>query len=128
MVRSMQSPGTDDPEMREELRAVLHAGRELPSQLDETVIDAFIDRLDRHIDQRLQATTPQLAPVSTAPAQPTPPRERGHADAGGVAAIVGVGIPFVVLAGVFGHTPGAILSVIVVGVLGIGQMVREHLS
>jgi hypothetical protein len=115
----MQSNGTEDALMREELRAVLHASRELPSQLDDTVIDAFIDRLDRHIDQRVAAV---------AQMQPRPPGERHRPDAGGVAAIVGVGIPFVVLAGVFGHTPGALLAIIVIGVLGVGQMIREHLD
>ncbi|HEY7294847.1 MAG TPA: hypothetical protein VH916_07380 [Dehalococcoidia bacterium] len=88
----------------------------VPSQIDDATLDAFLAEIDRHIDARLaQLPAPQ------------PPAQHKR-DAGNVAAILGVGIPFVVLAGIFGHTPGAILAVIVTGVLGVAQMIREQFS
>ena len=88
----------------------------LAGQIDDATLDAFLAEIDRHIDARL---------AQAQPAQPPAPRKH---DAGNVAAIIGVGIPFVVLAGAFAHAPGAILAVIVTGVLGLAQMTREHLS
>jgi hypothetical protein len=88
----------------------------VPSQIDDATLDAFLAEIDRHIDARLAQM-----PV------PQPPAQHKR-DAGNVAAILGVGIPFVVLAGIFGHTPGAILAVIVTGVLGVAQMIREQFS
>jgi hypothetical protein len=88
----------------------------LAGQIDDATLDAFLAEIDRHIDARLaQAQVAQ------------PPAPRKH-DAGNVAAIIGVGIPFVVLAGAFAHAPGAILAVIVTGVLGVAQMIREQFS
>ncbi|HZQ36770.1 MAG TPA: hypothetical protein VFD32_12610 [Dehalococcoidia bacterium] len=88
----------------------------LAGQIDDATLDAFLAEIDRHIDAR-------LAQMQTAP----PPAPRRH-DAGNVAAIIGVGIPFVVLAGAFAHTPGAILAVLVTGFLGVAQMIREQFS
>lgn len=88
----------------------------LAGQIDDATLDAFLAEIDRHIDSR-------LAQVQAA----QPPAPRRH-DAGNVAAIIGVGIPFVVLAGAFAHTPGAILAIIVTGLLGVAQMIREQLS
>lgn len=117
MARQQVGRAGDDGDMREELRAVLHAGRELPSRLDDTVIDAFIERLGQHIDARLRQQGLRQ-PVK----EPKPARRN---DAGNVSAIIGVGIPFVVLAGIFGHSAGAIVAVIVIGVTAVLQMVRE---
>ncbi len=85
-------------------------------QIDDATLDTFLAEIDRHIDARL-AQAPAM--------QPPAPRKL---DAGNVTAIVGVGIPFVVLAGIFGHQAGAILAVIVIGVLGVAQMIREQLA
>jgi hypothetical protein len=99
----MQS-GPDD--MREELRAVLHAGRELPAAMDDTVIDAFVRRLDQHIDDRIRA----LAPATT-----TDHTKHTAAKAGAVTGMLAVGIPIVVLAGVFGHVAGVVIALLVIG-------------
>jgi hypothetical protein len=93
-----------------------HSTSALAGQIDDATLDAFLAEIDRHIDARL------------ARMQPTPPPAPHKRDAGNVAAIIGVGIPFVVLAGVFGHTPGAILAVVVTGLLGVAQMIREQFS
>ncbi|HLZ70872.1 MAG TPA: hypothetical protein VKV26_13300 [Dehalococcoidia bacterium] len=85
-------------------------------QLDDATLDTFLAEIDRHIDTRLA----QMQAIQSPPAH--------KRDAGNITAIVGVGIPFVVLAGVFGHTPGAIVATIVIGVLGVAQMIREHLA
>ena len=97
-------PGADD--MREELRAVLHAGRELPAAMDDTVIDAFVRRLDQHIDDRIRA----LAPVSEDAAA-----KHVAAKTGAVTGMLAVGIPLVVLAGVFGHVAGVVIALLVIG-------------
>ena len=96
-------PGGDD--MREELRAVLHAGRELPATMDDTVIDAFVRRLDLHIDDRIRALTPAPGPA---------PRQ-SDAKYGAAIGMLAVGIPIVVLAGVFGHVAGVVIALLVIG-------------
>lgn len=98
----------DGDDMREELRAVLHAGRELPAQMDDTVIDAFIRRLDQHIDARIRGLAPALAQRGTL---------HPAAKAGLTTGTLAIGIPIVVLAGVFGHVAGVIVALLVIGAI-----------
>jgi len=103
-----QQPGTTGTDWR--------TNAQLPAQIDETVLNTFLDQLDQHIDAKLDeriATLPQAQPkVKNDPS-------------GGVAAILGVGIPFVVLAGVFGHQAGAVLAVLVIGGLAVLRLLRD---
>jgi len=116
------NPAPDDGDLRNELRAVMHANRELPEGLANTTIDAFIDRLDSHVDARIGAHS-MIAPATTMP----PSRREQRHDRQGPQSILAIGIPFVVLAGVFGHTAGVILAVLVVGAIALAQMAREAL-
>ncbi|MHB8574301.1 MAG: hypothetical protein ACYDCQ_03120 [Dehalococcoidia bacterium] len=130
MAQNYTAGQRDDAEMHEELKAVLHASRELPSQMDDSVIDAFMERLDRHIDSRLgqPGTVTPSAPFVVPNTQHQSRSAAKRADAGNVSAILGVGIPFVVLAGVFGHTAGVVLAVIVIGLLAAAQIARESIG
>lgn len=103
-VRQPMQPGPDD--MREELRAVLHAGRELPSMMDDTLIDAFVRRLDQHIDDRIR---------TLAPAAGSAVAKQSAAKFGAATGMLAIGIPIVVLAGVFGGVAGVIAALILVG-------------
>lgn len=121
MTNPAVSVGADSNEMREELRAVLHAGRELPARMDSTVIDAFLQRLDEHVDARIadariatRAVAPGPATAGDRALKKTPP-----------VATLAVGIPLVVLAGVFGATAGVIIALLVIGALAGYQAIRE---
>ena len=109
---TMPGDGSDADDMREELRAVLHAGRELPAQMDDTVIDAFVRRLDQHIDRRISQIAPTLSAGSA---------KRSVANAGLATGTLAIGIPIVVLAGVFGHVAGVIVALLVVGAIAAYQ-------
>jgi hypothetical protein len=99
---------SDGDDMREELRAVLHAGRELPAQMDDTVIDAFVRRLDQHIDDRIRTLAPALTEKGT---------RHSAAKAGLATGTLAIGIPIVVLSGVFGGLAGVIVALLVVGAI-----------
>jgi hypothetical protein len=47
-----------DRETREEFRAALAARRELGEELEPDVIDAFVERIERRIDERIRAQLP----------------------------------------------------------------------
>jgi len=117
---SSGSRGQREVELKQDLHTVLQAGNELPPQMSDAVIDAFVAKLEAYIDARLDEKLPATAPT-------TGQARHGH-DAGNVSAILGVGIPFVVLAGVFGHEAGAILAVLVIGGLAMLRMFRETIS
>ena len=82
-----------DSETKAELEATVEARRELGPAHDQELIDGFLDRLgtqlDRRIDERIAARTP--------PKRAPSPLNPGN---------LGVCIPLIVLAGVFGHTAG----------------------
>jgi hypothetical protein len=84
-------------EARRELEATLRARAELGPAHDDQLVEGFLDRiereLDRRIDERLAARTP--------PKRGPSPVNPGN---------LGVCIPIVVLAGVFGHTAGVVVA------------------
>lgn len=82
------------------------------AQIDDATLDRFMVEIDRHIDERI------------AQAQPPPASARRESGGGGAAGVIAVGIPFVVLAGAFGHHAGAILAVLVTGAVAFGQLLR----
>lgn len=113
------SAGADPNEMRGELRAVLHAGRELPATMDDTVIDAFLQRLDQHVDARIAAA--RINPPAAHDSGAAEPTKYSTSPV----ATLAVGIPLVVLAGVFGHVGGVIMALLVIGAIAGFQAVRE---
>jgi len=43
---------SDDPVLRDELQSAIGARRELPAEMEPAVIDAFVERIERRLDER----------------------------------------------------------------------------
>ena len=83
------------------------------AQIDDATLDRFMTEIDQHIDARLANWQP-----------PAPPAHH-QSGAGGAAGIIAAGIPFVVLAGVFGHEAGVVFAVLVTGAVAFAQTLRN---
>jgi len=88
---------TPDRETREEFRAAVEARRELGEELEPQVIDSFVERIERRIDERV---------AKLAPKQPREGREGSF-----VLALVSLGaaIPITAIALSNGGLPGLVI-------------------
>jgi Flp pilus assembly protein TadB len=86
--------GRTDPDVEGELRAAIAARQELGTELEQDVIDSFVERIERRLDERAR----ELAPA----------RRDRHAEF--VLAIVslGVAIPLLAIAGGIAGLAGVI--------------------
>jgi len=87
-----------------ELEATLAARAELGPTHDEALAQGFVDRIERDIDRRIDERLAARTPPKRAPS----PLNPGN---------LGVCIPIVVLAGVFGHTAGVVVALCVLGIV-----------
>ena len=92
---------------RDELEAAVAARRELGSELEPQIIDAFVERIEKRIEQRLQERAP------------APRRQRDYELALAIVSL-GVSIPLLGIAGGTAGLPGVIavcLAIVLVNVL-----------
>jgi len=86
-----------DADTREELQAVVAARRELGPEHEDHLIHAFLERIEKEIDRRVDE---RLATAG-------PRRRRGSVLHPGT---LGVCIPIIAIAGGIGHLPGLIVA------------------
>jgi hypothetical protein len=102
--------GVDEERVRQELEATVEARRELGPSHDRELVDGFLERIEKEIDRRVDE---RLA------------RQRPQKSGGGMVlhpANLGVCIPLVVLAGVFGGPVGVVaICVALVFIFGIAS-------
>ena len=84
-------------EAQRELEATLAARAELGPGHDEALVQGFVDRIEREIDRRVDERVAARTPAKRGPS----PLHPGN---------LGVCIPIVVLAGVFGNTVGVVVA------------------
>ena len=89
-------------EAQRELEATLAARAELGPGSDDQLVQGFVDRIEREIDRRIDERIAARTPPKRAPS----PLNPGN---------LGVCIPIIVLAGVFGHTAGVVVALVVLG-------------
>lgn len=105
----MESPGTrrsDKAEMAQDLRAALEARRELGPEVEDELIGAFLDRIDHHIDLRVQQQVESLAPRTASK------KKQDSNEVEVISASLALAIPLMVVAGIWGHTLGIIAVVV----------------
>jgi hypothetical protein len=90
---------TMEGEAQRELEATLAARAELGPGHDEQLAQGFVDRIEREIDRRVDERVAARTPQKRGPS----PLNPGN---------LGVCIPIVVLAGVFGHTAGVVVALV----------------
>jgi hypothetical protein len=86
-------------EAQRELEATLAARAELGPGHDDQLVQGFVDRIEREIDRRIDERLAVREPPKRAPS----PLNPGN---------LGVCIPIVVLAGVFGNTAGVVVALL----------------
>ena len=91
-------------EAQRELEATLAARAELGPGHDDQLVQGFVDRIERELDRRIDERLAARTPPKRAPS----PLNPGN---------LGVCIPIVVLAGVFGHTAGVVVALCVLGLV-----------
>ncbi len=104
-----------DPEIsREDVASALGARRELGRDLEPEVIDAFLDRVERGIDARVDQRLADRAPASR--------RSRsGRSDRLALAIVsLGTGIPITAIAGEAGGLPGILVAW--AGIVGVNAI------
>ena len=100
-------PGAPEPVMpREEAEAVLGARRELGPEMEPAVIDAFVDRVERAIDERMRDR-----PARTGPGAPH--ASRGSSSNQLALAIVSLGIS-IPLTAITLSSPGGAFAFLIV--------------
>lgn len=91
---------------REELEAALGARRELGRDYEDALVESFLDRIDRRVDERARTAVERSAPRrAAAPAQTGPPLQFVL----GVVSL-GTGIPITAIAGSTAGTGGLLLA------------------
>ena len=100
----------DEERVRQELEATVEARRELGPSHDKELVEGFLERidkeLDRRIDERIASQRPRKTGTVVHPAN------------------LGVAIPLVVLAGVFGGAVG-VVAICIALVLIFGIATRQ---
>jgi len=91
-------------EAQRELEATLAARAELGPGRDDQLVQGFVDRIEQEIDRRIDERIATRTPPKRAPS----PLNPGN---------LGVCIPLIVLAGVFGHTAGVVVALVVLGIV-----------
>jgi hypothetical protein len=95
-----------EPETREELQAAIEARKELGSDLEPAVVDAFVERIERRLAERNTADEDALK------------RKREHQKEmvlGGM----GLSIPLLAIAAIFTGLPGVIAVLAALAVIAI---------
>ena len=106
-----------DPHItREDVASALGARRELGRDLEPEVVDAFLDRVERGIDARIDQRLAERAPA------PRPRRSGGGRSDRLALAIVslGTGIPITAIAGEAGGLPGILVAW--AGIVGVNAI------
>jgi hypothetical protein len=89
-----------DPRVREELEAALGARRELGADFESQVVEAFLARVEREIDARVDARLAERRGAERADKNPA---------AGVALASIGMGIPITAIAGGTSGIPGILI-------------------
>ena len=99
----------DEERVRQELEATVEARRELGPSHDKELVEGFLERIDKELDRRIDERI----------ASQKPPRRPGAVIHPGN---LGIAIPLVVLAGVFGGAVGVVaICVALVFIFGIAM-------
>ena len=107
-----------DPSVRPDLQAAIGARLELGAEMEEHVVEAFLDRIDKQLDARVQAIV-----KGSKEARPS----RLHSFSGGDS--LALAIPLVVVGGIFGGAFGiaAVMAcVVLVNILYLLVDVVSH--
>ena len=97
----MTGPMTERESRRMDLAAAAQARRELGPEYEAALVEAFLERLDRDIDQRLEARVGGTERVRPPPADSALPIALGS---------LGLGIPLSAIAGGTGHLGGLLVA------------------
>ncbi|MGI5469132.1 hypothetical protein [Streptomyces sp. CA-132043] len=117
---------TGDPELRKELDATLHARRELGPDYETELLDSFVEKLDRTVDQRVRR---RLAERQMQVARGSRPRQEGLP--GGFGERFGFAALSLVLAvplSAIGVTHAGLVGLLVTwaGILGVNVVQAGH--
>jgi len=104
--------GRVEGEAQRELEATLAARAELGPGHDDVLVQGFVDRIDREIDRRIDERIASRTPPKRGPS----PLHPGN---------LGVCIPIIVLAGVFGHTAGVVVALCALAVVFLVAELRR---
>jgi hypothetical protein len=100
-----------ESETKKELEATLAARRELGPEHDEHLIQGFLDRIDKEIDRRVEERVARR--------QPSRPLTLNKES-------VGIAVPVVALAGIFGGVVGVIGALIALAVIFVALSVSRR--
>lgn len=104
-------------ELRTDLEAALAARQELGPEIEDDLIGAFLDRLQRQIDVRVQQQVAQQIKQSAARRDGSVKRSEGI-----LAISLALAIPLVVLAGIWGGTTAIVAVIAAVVLLNVLHM------
>ena len=97
---------SEDRVLKEELHAAVHARRELGDEMEPAVIDAFVERIERRLDDRAHEGERALK------------RTRDHQKEM-VLGSMGISIPLFAIAAVFTGLPGVVAVCVALVVIAI---------
>jgi hypothetical protein len=97
-----------EKEPQKELEATLAARRELGPEHDEQLIAGFLERIDKEIDRRVEERVARR--------RPAPPLNKE----------LGIAVPVVALAGIFGGVVGVIGALIALAVVFVALSVSRR--
>ena len=108
-----------DPQIaREDVASALGARRELGRDLEPEVVDAFLDRVERGIDARVDRRLDEHTPVARREREPS---RSGRSDRLALAIVsLGTGIPITAIAGEAGGLPGILVAW--AGIVGVNAI------
>ncbi len=101
-------PVSEDVVQRDELEAAIEARKELGAELEPAVIDAFVERIERRLDNRAVESERALK------------RKRDHQKEM-VLGAMGISVPVFVVAAIFTGLPGVLAICAVLAVIAIAS-------
>ncbi len=93
-------PGDERHSLGKDLEATLAARSELGREYEPALVESFLERIDRQVEERVQAEVAARARAE---------KEQGF-DKDFVYSTMGIGIPLTAVAGVFADLPGIIVA------------------
>ncbi|HZU14459.1 MAG TPA: hypothetical protein VFB58_16585 [Chloroflexota bacterium] len=109
-------------ELQKDLQAAVAARRELGPEMDDELIGAFLDRMQREVDRRVSEQVEQQ--VGNLSRRHVKRLAKGRKD-DGIEGIIALAIPLMVIAGIFGHMNGIYAVVVGMVVIVLLRMVQE---
>lgn len=100
-----------NPETRSDLRAAISARHELGPDMEDHIADAFLARLDGRIQQQVARQISAAGPMKARKSKYNPPEVIGTS--------FGIGIPLIVVAGIFGGAWGVLAVILLVALVNV---------